>query len=180
VVDHTAAHKLCRPVSPDWTCAGFTSYTVSVPASRSDTRLLLTATAAVVAAGVIVAVVLLFATGRSNSPTKYKPFAAGPAKAIKQQLEDGGPYYVPDPFGGNKSILFALESGQVVALSNILPGTTDCTMRWKGSVNRFQDCHGDRFTSVQLDRFKATIDQSGSGKGLLFVDLRKKLPAPSP
>ena len=151
-----------------------------MPASRSDARLLLTATAAVVAAGVIVAVVLLFATGRSDSPTKYKPFSAGPAKAIKQQLKDGGPFYVPDPFGGNKSILFALENGQVVALSSITPGTTNCSVRWKGSVNRFQDCHGDRFTSEQLDRFEATVDETGSGKGLLFVNLRKKLAAPNP
>ena len=111
VVDRARAHKLCRPNSPDWTFAGFTSYTVSVPASRSDARLLLTATAAVVTAGVIVAVVLLFATGRSQSPTKYEPFSAGPAKAIKHSLREGGPYYVPDPFGGNKSILFALENG---------------------------------------------------------------------
>ena len=166
--------------TPDWTSAGFTSYTVSVPASRSDARLLLTATAAVVAAGVIVAVALLFATGRSNSPTKYKPFSAGPAKAIKQQLQDGGPFYVPDPFGGNKSILFALENGRVVALSNVLPGTKDCSIRWKGSVNRFQDCHGDRFTSEQLDRFTTTIDAAGSAKGLLLVDLQQKLPAPNP
>ena len=47
-------------------------------------------------------------------------------------------------------------------------------------MNRFQDCHGDRFTSEQLDRFEATIDVAGSGKGLLFVNLQKKLPAPSP
>ena len=166
--------------SPDWTFAGFTSYTVSVPASRSDARLLLTATAAVVAAGVIVAVVLLFATGQSNSPTKYKPFSAGPAKAIKQQLKDGGPFYVPDPFGGNKSILFSLENGEVVALSSTTPGTKNCSIRWRGSVDRFQDCNGDRFTSEQLDRFQATVDEAGSGKGLLFVDLRKKLPAPTP
>ena len=153
---------------------------MSVPASRSDARLLLTATAAVVAAGVIVAVVLLFATGRSNSPTKYKPFSAGPAKAIKQQLKDGGPFYVPDPFGGNKSILFALEHGEVVALASITPGTKDCSIKWRGSVNRFQDCNGDRFTSEQLDRFEATVDEAGSGKGLLFVNLRKKIPAPNP
>ena len=105
---------------------------MSVPASRSDARLLLTATAAVVTAGVIVAVVLLFASGRSHSPTKYEPFSAGPAKAIKQQLREGGPYYVPDPFGGNKSILFALENGEIVALSNIVPGTKNCAIRWRG------------------------------------------------
>lgn len=151
-----------------------------MPASRSDARLLLTATAAVVAAGVIVAVVLLFVTGRSGSPTKYRPFSAGPAKAIEQQLKDGGPFYVPDPFGGNRSILFALENGEVVALSNILPGTKDCSIRWKGSVHRFQDCHGDRFTSEQLDRFTTTMREAGSAKGLLLVNLKQKLRAPSP
>ena len=101
-------------------------------------------------------------------------------KAIKQSLREGGPYYVPDPFGGNRSILFALENGEVVALSNIVPGTKDCAIRWRGSVNRFQDCNGDRFTSEQLDRFEATVDETGSGKGLLFVNLRRKLTAPSP
>jgi hypothetical protein len=151
-----------------------------VPASKSDARLLLTATAAVVAAGVIVAVVLLFATGRGNSPTKYQPFAAGTAKNLKSELRDGGPFFFPDPFGGNKSILFALEDDQIVALSSVLPGTKSCAVRWRGSVDRFQDCHGDKLTSDQLDRYQTTVDEAGSGKGLLFVNLKHKEPAPTP
>jgi hypothetical protein len=149
-----------------------------VPASRSDARLLLTATAAVVAAGVLVAVVLLFATGRNSSPTEYEPFGAGYAKAIKSELREGGPFFFPDPFGGNKSILFALEDGNVIALSNVLPGTKDCVIRWRGSIDRFTDCHGDRHVSRELDRYVTTIDETGEGKGLLFIDLRKKLAAP--
>ncbi|MEX2100490.1 MAG: hypothetical protein WEB19_03660 [Acidimicrobiia bacterium] len=149
-----------------------------MPASRSDARLLLTATAAVVAAGVLVAVVLLFATGRNSSPTKYKPFSAGYAKSIKQELREGGPFFFPDPFGGDKSILFALEDGNVVALSNVVPGTKDCVIRWRGSIDRFTDCHNDRHVSRELDRYEATVDAAGQGKGLLFIDLRKKLAAP--
>jgi hypothetical protein len=151
-----------------------------VPASKSDAKLLLTATAAVVAAGVLIAVVLLFATGRGGSPKKYEPFSAGYAKNIKQELKDGGPFFFPDPFGGDKSILFALEDGQVVALSNVLPGTKSCTVRWRGSIDRFTDCHGDKLTSDQLDRFEVTIDEAGSGKGLLFVNLKHKESAPTP
>ena len=165
---------------PDWTFRTAAPYTNGVPASKSDAKLLLTATAAVVAAGVIVAVVLLFATGRGTSPKKYQPFAAGYAKSIKRDLKDGGPYFFPDPFGGEKSILFALENGEVVALSSVLPGTKDCNVRWRGSIDRFVDCHGDKLTSDQLDRYETTIDAAGQGKGLLYVNLKRKDPAPTP
>jgi hypothetical protein len=149
-----------------------------VPPSRSDTRLLLTAAAAVLFAGVLVAVVLLFATGQGGSPNKNQPFYAGVASEIKQTLKDGGPYYVPDPFGGHRSILFALEKGNIVALSTVLPGTKDCAITWKGQIDRFVDCHGDRHRSFDLDRYKDFIDPTGANKGILFVDLRTKLAAP--
>ena len=116
VVDQTRSHK---PKDP-----GTGWYTVAVPASRSDAKLLLVATGAVVLAGVLVAAVLLLATSRSSSPTKYVPFDAGVASSIRKELKDGGPYFVPDPFGGNRTILLALEEGKVIALSDLLPGTT--------------------------------------------------------
>jgi len=149
-----------------------------VPPNRSDTRLLLTAAGAVLLAGVAVAVVLLFATGGSSGPKKYAPFQAGLASAIKKDLKDGGPFYFPDPFGGNRSILFAIEDGQIVALSTTLPGTKDCLVKWKAQLDRFVDCNGDRHRSTDLDRYQDFIDPTGEDKGLLFVDLRKKLPAP--
>jgi hypothetical protein len=153
---------------------------VPVPASRSDAKILLVATGAVILAGLLVAGVLLLATSQATSPTKYQPFPAGDAASIKQQLKDGGPYFFPDPFGGNKSILFALENGQIVALANVLPGTKSCTVRWRGSIDRFQDCHDHTLTSDQLDRYQVTVEQAGSGKGLLFVNLKHKEPAPTP
>jgi hypothetical protein len=151
---------------------------VSVPPSKSDTRLLLTATLAVLVAGAFVAVVLLFATGRGGSPTRVRPFAAGLASSIRSELRDGGPYYFPDPFGKERSILFALENGKIVALATQLPGTTDCLLKWKASLDRFVDCHGVRHTSEELARYDSYVDPDGENKGILFVNLRHKIPAP--
>jgi hypothetical protein len=150
-----------------------------VAVSRSDARILIVATVAVVFAGLVVAGVLLIATAEGGSPSKYQPFEAGSAHALKSQLEDGGPFYVADPFGGNRSILFALEGGKVVALSTIAPGTKDCVVRWKGSINRFVDCDGEKYTSDELDRFQTSLPTVGPDKGLLLVDLRHKLAAPA-
>jgi hypothetical protein len=149
-----------------------------VPASRSDAKLLLVATGAVVLAGVLVAAVLLLATGRASSPTTYQPFDAGVASSIKQGLKDGGPYFVPDPFGGNRNLLLALEGGKVVALSDIVPGSKDCRARWRGSINSFVDCHDDKLKSTDLDRYRTEIGLTGDSKGELLIDLRHREPAP--
>ena len=149
-----------------------------MPASRSDAKLLVVATGAVVLAGLLVAAVLLLASGRASSPTKYQPFDAGVASSIKQELKDGGPYFVPDPFGGTRNILLALEGGRVVALSDIVPGSKDCRVRWRGSINSFVDCHDDKVSSTDLDRYRTEIGLSGASKGELLIDLRHRDPAP--
>jgi len=153
---------------------------MDVAFSRSDRRILVVATGAVVLAGVLIAGLLLFATGRNTSPGKYQPFAAGDAAAIRKDLEDGGPYFFPDPFGGSRNVLLALEHGQIVALAATLPDTTDCEVKWKGSVHHFVDCHGDRLDSVALARYQVSIPKGGPQKGQLLIDLRRKLPAPQP
>jgi hypothetical protein len=151
-----------------------------VPASRSDAKLLIVATGSVVLAGLLVAAVLLLATGRSSSPTKYQPFPAGVASSIKSELEDGGPYFFPDPFGGNRNILLAIEGGKVVALSDVLPGTKDCRVRWRGSIDSFVDCHDDKLKSTGMARYRTEIGLTGDNKGELLIDLRHREPPPSP
>jgi len=133
-----------------------------------------------VLAGVLVAAVLLLARSRSSSPTKYVPFDAGVASSIRKELKDGGPYFVPDPFGGNRTILLALEEGKVVALSDVLPGTTDCRVRWRGSIDSFVDCHDDKLKSTELNRYRTEIGLTGSVEGELLIDLRHKEPPPAP
>lgn len=151
-----------------------------MPASRSDAKILLVATGSVILAGLLVAAVLLLATSRAGSPTKYAPFPAGVAAAIKSQLKDGGPFFYPDPFGGDRNILLALEDGKVVALSDILPDTTDCRVKWRGSIDSFQDCHGDKLRTGELERYQSEISEAGANKGELLIDLRHREPAPNP
>ncbi len=176
VVDPTRPHK----PGPDWSHTGPERYTIFVPASRSDAKILLVATGSVILAGLLVAAVLLLATSRSSSPTKYAPFPAGVAQSIKSQLKEGGPYFFPDPFGGDRNILLAIEEGHVVALSDILPNTTSCRVRWRGSINAFEDCHGDKLKSGELARYRTEIGLVGANKGELLIDLRHREPAPEP
>jgi hypothetical protein len=150
-----------------------------VALARSDAKLLLVATGAVILAGLLVAAVLLLATGRASSPTKYVAFPAGDAIAIRKDLKKGGPFFYPDPFGGNRNILLALEDGKVVALSDVKPGTKDCRVRWRGSINSFVDCNDEKVQSTQLARYQSEVGKIGDNEGELLVDLRRRLPAPA-
>ncbi|HEX3668415.1 MAG TPA: hypothetical protein VHY55_04595 [Acidimicrobiia bacterium] len=150
-----------------------------MPPERSDTRLLIGAGVAAVLAGVFVAVVLLLATSRAESPKTYRPFPAGPVTQLRSNLKSEGPFYYPDAFGGKRSILFALEGDQVVALMTHTPGDEACRIRWRGSVNSFVDCRGARLRSDQIGRYGTTIsNQPGTGN-VVIVDLRKELPPPA-
>jgi len=150
-----------------------------VALARSDAKLLFMAAGGVVVAGLLVAAVLLLATGRAASPTKYVAFPAGDATAIRNDLEDGGPFFFPDPFGGDRNILLALEHGNVVALSDVKPGTEDCRVRWRGSIDSFVDCHDGKVQSTDLARYQTAIGRIGGNKGELLVDLRHREPAPA-
>jgi hypothetical protein len=149
-----------------------------VPASRSDAKLLVVAAGAVILAGLLVAAVLLLATSRASSPTRYAPFPAGVAASIRSDLKDGGPYFFPDPFGGDRNILLAIEAGKVVALSDILPGTKSCRVRWRGSIDSFVDCNDDKVRSSDMARYRTEIGLLGRNKGELLIDLRHREPAP--
>jgi hypothetical protein len=151
-----------------------------VPPERSDTRLPIGAGAAAVLAGVFVAIVLLLATSRADSPKKYRPFPAGPETQLRSELRKGGPFYYPDAFGGKRSILFAVEGDQVVALMTHTPGDDECRVRWRGSVDSFVDCGGNRLRSDQIGRYQTTIENQRGTGDVVVVDLRKELPAPAP
>lgn len=149
-----------------------------MPPARDDLRLLLFAGAAVVLAGVAITVLLLVSTNRGGGPPKqYEPFEAGLASAIEGSVRDEGPYYYADPYGGDDSLVFTLEHGDVVALAvnqSDLPG---CAVQWKDQLDRFV-CGDRRFSSEQLERFEVTVPDAGPDKGLLIIDVRTRLPAP--
>jgi hypothetical protein len=147
---------------------------------KGDGKIIAVAAAAVIAAGLVVALVLLVATGRESGQKKAGPFPAGLASAVKSDLKDGGPYFFPDPFGGNRNMLLALEDGKIVALANIVPNSKTCTVKWKGTIDSFVDCHGDKLKSTELARFALSVPKQGSFKGVLLIDPRDLLPAPTP
>jgi hypothetical protein len=141
---------------------------------------LIGAAVAAVAAGLVVAAVLLFATSRADQPKTYRPFPAGPEKQLHDNLKSQGPFYYPDAFGGKRSILFALEDDNVVALMTHTPGDEGCRVRWRGSVDSFVDCRGNRLRSDQVGRYQTTIRQQSGLGAVVVVDLRKELPPPTP
>lgn len=147
--------------------------------SREDTKILVFATLLVVVAGLLIAAVLLIATRQGGSPKEYKPFPAGAVGSIRANLKDEGPYYVADPFGGDRSILFALEDGKVVALSNVVPNTKDCRVNIKNEGKSFVDCNGDRLKTTDLARYATEVEHIKGGNDILLVDLRRKEPPPS-
>ncbi len=151
-----------------------------MPPERTDTRLLIGAGIAAIAAGLLVAAVLLFATSRADQPKKYRPFPAGPDKQLRSDLRDGGPFYYPDAFGGKRSILFALEDDKVVALMTHTPGDEECRVKWRGSINSFVDCRGNKLRSVQVGRYETTVQQRSGVGPVVVVDLRKESPPPAP
>lgn len=152
-----------------------------MPADRNDLPLLIFSAALVVVAGLVVAGAIWLATDSSGgAPKDYEPFDAGRAESIHESLDEGGPYFVPDPFEGDRSILLALEDDEIVALSVNKPGDPDCHVRWRGSVDSFVDCDDDELRSEQLDRYLTSIPGAGDQEGSLLVDLRALLPAPQP
>ena len=153
---------------------------LAVALQRSDTKLLLLAAGAVIVAGVLVAAVLLLATSRGRESDEVHGVPGRRATAIHSELKKGGPFFDPDPFGGDRNILLALEDGKVVALDDLKPGTKDCRVRWRGSINSFVDCHDDKVRSTDLARYQSEIGELGNNKGELLVDLRHREPGARP
>jgi hypothetical protein len=162
---------------------------------RRDMRALWITGAVAVIAGIAVAGALLWATGRNKTPTKPQPFAAGVSHSIREQLNEG-PFYYPDPFGGTRDFWFAIEDGNIAALSANLPGEKGCRVAYKGDKKGFVDCHGTRVPEHDLARFELKL-QVGKTKypyplpaagprpsvkkakeGSLLVYLEKLLPPP--
>jgi hypothetical protein len=147
-------------------------------ASADDRRLLLFAVVAVLAAGLLVAAGILLVTGRADTPEPVDPVPFGFAKSLRTKVAEGGPVAFAGTTG-DTGFWLALEDGKLVALQIRKPGTEDCNVRWRGSVDSFVDCHGDKVRSRQLARFRTEIPTSGARKGNLLVDLRDTVPPPA-
>lgn len=144
----------------------------------SDNQLLLAAALAVLCAAALVVLIMFMAT-TSNSPTKTVPFTAGSAKEVRLSLEEGGPYFIADPFGNQRGFWFALEDDAIVALRQHVSDDEGCLVRWNGRVDSFVDCDDAKIDTRQLDRYATRVVTSGKRKGALEVDLRNVKQAPA-
>jgi hypothetical protein len=132
----------------------------------------------VVLAGIFIAAALILATsGTTRTPDHPRPLCLGDARSLNRAIDQGSPLYFANPFGGN-GFWLDKEGGRFVALDLVLPGTRDCTVRWRGRVDSYVDCDGRHRRSTALDRFAVTVPVRGTRKGGVLVDLRQRIAAP--
>jgi hypothetical protein len=152
----------------------------AVPASRDDRRLVLFTSMFVIVAAVLVAAALLFATSREAEPGPRKPLFLGLRTPLTKKIRDGGPLYFASPFG-DRGFWLDLEQGSIVAYALTEPGTSDCIVKWKARQDAYIDCHDRAVAPTMLDRYRVTIGpRGGSPAGSVYVDLRRREPAPAP
>jgi hypothetical protein len=149
-----------------------------VPPAPCDRRIVVVATISIIVAGLLIAGAILAVTSRASPPKITKPVAFGVARSLHQRIDDGGPVAYAGTTG-DTGFWLALEQGKLVALKIRQPGPGHCNVRWKGSVNSFVDCHGDKVRIDRLARYPVEIPRRGDQKGLLLVDLRHTDPPPA-
>jgi hypothetical protein len=153
-------------------------------ATKGDVRFFVLTVVAIIVAGLSIAAILWVLTRQGNDPSTrrsdYVAFSAGSGETLTRQIREGGPVFFADPLAGSKGFWIDRENGELVAISVNAPGKEECTVRWRGSINRYQDCDGVNYTSEQLSRFTTNIPEQGKQKGLFLVDLRRLQPPPEP
>ena len=116
------------------------------PSPRSDTKLLLVAAGAVIVAGCSSPRCCCSRPAGRRARPSTQPFDAGVAVVDPaSELKNGGPFFVPDPFGGEPQHPARARGRQGRgARPTSSPGTKDCRVRWRGSIDSFVDCHDDK------------------------------------
>ena len=135
----------------------------------SSTPLLVITAALAIGVGLVIAGLLLIATGRSGDAPKG-PFPLGSAAGLRDEVKKS-PVYIADPTGG-EGLWLELDGKQFVAIAAVPPGRSgDCTVRWRDSVAAYEDCKGKRYHAGELATFPLDLRN-----GSLYVDTRKTQP----
>jgi hypothetical protein len=146
---------------------------------RSDTKLLIGATVAVLVAGLIIAAAILLVTGRAKTPGLDKPIPFGIASSLRAKVKEGGPILFAGTTG-DTGFWLILEDGRLVALDVQKPTEKTCNIKFRSSLDAFTDCHGRKVTPESMARFRTSVPKRGDQKGFFLVDLRHLDPAPGP
>jgi hypothetical protein len=136
---------------------------VASPRARSsDIKLIVSATVAVILAGLLVGGGMLIAT-RGGGKIVCGPLNIGSASDIRQKLEQGGPYFQP----GNITCGYwlALANGDIVAYKVEQP--QNCPLQRKRD---HWQCGSQTVDAADLARYPVSIRPVGQTDSL-FVDL---------
>jgi hypothetical protein len=152
-----------------------------VPATPADRRVLVFAGVLVIFAGVAVGLLIFLATGGTqDTPTSKDPLFLGIERELLGKIDEGGPLYFASPFGDN-GFWLDVEDGELVALSLVKPGTTDCIVKWRDPRKAYVDCDDNDLQAPDLDRFQVTVGslQRGAPDDAVYVNLRVSEPPPT-
>lgn len=151
-----------------------------MPIARRDVPLILMSAVIVIVAGLLVAGAFLFLLDSGETADPGEPVRIGLAESIRSEVEEGGPFFVADPTGGQRAFWIAEEDGELVALAVGIPDREDCTARWKGRDETFVDCDDVPVETTELDRYRLSVSTAEDDEGALLVHLDTLLPAPLP
>jgi hypothetical protein len=152
-----------------------------MPPTRDDRRLLVFTGVFVLIAGVLFALVILLATGQQDAPDPSRPFFIGLERQKKEAIREESPQYIANPNPDGEGFWLDLEDGELVALVLHRSDAPRCFVKWKEQQEGYVDCDGNVLSSRQLERYVLIVGaRNGSPRGSVYVDLRKKLPAPEP
>ena len=131
---------------------------------RSDAKIIVAATIAVLLAGGLIAAGLLAATRGARS-TVCRPLDVGLASEIRSTLEDGGPYLATG--GGSCSFWLAIdENGDIAAYKIRQPH--GCTLELKRGER--WECGGKTLDPTTLDRYPVRT-RTVENQDTIVVDL---------
>ena len=147
--------------------------------SGPDAKLLIVAGLAAVTGGLLIAFVILFATGGTEGPEEGEPITLGLASSLEEAVADEGALYYADLGGGSRSIWLADEGGELVALSARVPGTADCYVDDTGETGVFEDCEGNEILTTGLNRYRLTVKEEPPQEGALQVEFDRIIQAPA-
>lgn len=139
-------------------------------ASQSSVRFYLFAAIAAIAAGLVIAGLLWWTSGRGGG-VPSGPFSLGLVEGLQENVEEEGPVYIADPTGG-EGLWLDLDGTELVALVAVPPeNPRDCPVRWRDTIGSYTDCADVRYDAEDLDRYLVVRRE-----GLLIVDTGRTIP----
>jgi hypothetical protein len=134
---------------------------------KSDVKLVVGATVAVLLVGLFIAGAMVVTT-RGSGGSQCGQLNIGLASGVRSNL-DNGPYFQTG--GGDCGFWLALDNGDIAAYRAVQP--SGCTVLWKGD---HWDCDGQTLAADELKQYPINI-QTRKGVDVVIVNLGTPQPS---